>query len=156
LTLPALIAAMLEIAGSDCHRPCQARARVLAPVIMAEAGGLDPLLLAAISFKESSYRLDVVGRHGDLGPWQVRPLGMAAHLCRDLMATLVQPVSNLRCAIRILRYAAKRCGGGVEAMLSAYNGRRCGPSGYARRVLALMARHSITRCRLTRDEVNSR
>ena len=142
MTLPALIAMMVAIAGPAHPRVLarvEARARVLAPAILAEAGDLDPVLLAAIAFKESSYRLDVVGKRGEIGPAQILPDGMAKLLCVGMR--LRDTRENLRCAVAILRRAAQVCGSDPARYLGLYKGhRRCGPSGYAARVLALAAR----------------
>lgn len=133
MTLAALVAAMCLIA--DGYRPTCKRAAVLAPFILQERRDIDPLLLAAVAFRESSFDQRKIGRHGEVGAWQVKPDGWASTLCRaDDVSELRQ---NVRCAVRILLYGRRRCGGTAANWLGWYqNGNRCGPSGYAEKVMA--------------------
>lgn len=95
-------------------------------------------LLVAVAFAESAFDPSAVSLGGDEGLMQVNPRGMGSVLCRKLMPRIRNLENNIRCGARILAHARARCGGPPLRWLSAFNGRRCGPSVYSRRVLALL------------------
>lgn len=144
MTIPELVASMVLMAGPqhpNVQKYVEYRARVLAPVILAEHAEFDPIIIAAQAWKESSFRLNVEGSHGDVGPWQVRREGLARYLCRDLLPDLKDRTINLRCAVRLLRRAISACGPDPAHFLGKYNGKtECGPGKYSKRVLAIAAR----------------
>lgn len=124
-------------------RPDAAGVGRLAPVFEAEAQreGVDPRLVVAVAFRESSLRARAVGDAGELGIMQIKPGGQARWRCRGLRwRTRVR--DNIRCGVRILAFARRQCPGrGPRAWLRIYNGTRgCGPSRYARRVLRILKR----------------
>lgn len=88
-----------------------------------------PDLLAALAFKESSWRADVVGRRGEVGLVQIMPGPAMAGETRERAA---DPDRNLALGLAWLRRLAFSCRlagrGSDEAALSAYAGLRCGPS----------------------------
>lgn len=141
MTPAALAAAVLALLGPGGRNPVvRARAARVAPVVLAEAqrAHLPAALMMAMAFRESGFRQDVVSAGGDVGLFQVRPSGQARYRCRRL--DLHQLRGNARCAARILRWARELCGGGPERWLGVYAGvRRCGPSHYGRRVLAVLS-----------------
>jgi len=134
MTLTALVALMVELAGPDCRAPCQRRAAKLAPVLLAEAGEMSSLG-AGVSFHESSYRQHAVSHKGAIGVMGIHPgpTADAAVYCRDLDVTTM--LGNVRCGVRLLRRAMTKCGPDPAIFLSRYRGERCGKSDYARNVL---------------------
>lgn len=96
--------------------------------------------LASVTMKESSFRIDVVGKAGERSLMQIKPDGIATYLCPDLLDQLDRPRQNILCGIRILRDAERRCGPDPLDFLGRFNGtRECGPTAYARKVLAIEA-----------------
>jgi hypothetical protein len=138
MTPAALLAALLEIAAPVRARTI-ADAERLVPVLLEEAAAVsppfDPVLLAALAWNESGFRNDRHGARGEIGTMQILPRGMALHLCRGLVISRLR--DNVKCGARILARVRQICGGSPARWLSAYSGRRCGPSSYATRVLTL-------------------
>lgn len=145
--LAAAIEARMQLPGGGfvrhCRRApggCEARAQRLAALFTAagERHSVDPWLLAAMSVKESGLDSSARGAVGELGLMQLHPRspwGRRAHArCRseDCDAAVVDEAAGLLAA------AIARCGE-LGAALGAYNTGRCGPNGYARRVLAIRA-----------------
>lgn len=141
MTLKALTMALLEMTGAHQGSALYERVVEVAPIIMQEARDLvEPLVVGAIIARESMFNSSAVGSRGEIGLMQIKPDALAATVCRDLTLFLAEPWANIRCGVRILRRAARRCSGLIEHALSAYNGRSCGPSRYSRKVLALLPR----------------
>jgi hypothetical protein len=142
VTLSALVIALLELAGGPGRGAKLDDIQRLAPVLLREAGRasppIDPVLLGAIAWNESSFRHGVHGARGEIGTMQILPTGMAVLVCRGLVVSRLE--DNVRCAVRILDRLRKVCGGSPARWLSAYSGRRCGGSSYADRVLAIRRR----------------
>lgn len=144
----ALVVAILHMMGDRRAHVYRERAAAFAfhaeRAIAAERSDLPPELVAAVAGKESSWRWMrdgkvIEGTSGDSGYMQVVPRA-AAQVCPDLDVRR-RPVDNIRCGLRLLALARKRCGGEPANWLGAYNrGSGCGPSEYARKVLAIMAR----------------
>jgi soluble lytic murein transglycosylase len=121
-------AAELQAIQSLAQEHKSAAADDLAGVIHQEAtaAGVDPLMVAAIVAKESSFRTAVVSRAGAVGLMQLRPF-----VARDVAerielewsgtATLHQPESNLRLGIRYYSELVERFDGNVHLALVAYN-----------------------------------
>jgi len=92
----------------------------------ATAAGIDPLMVAAIVAKESSFRTTVVSRAGAVGLMQLRPF-----VARDIAEridlewsgtpTLREPKHNLRLGIRYYAELVERFEGDVHLALVAYN-----------------------------------
>ena len=130
------LALLLELA-SPATPVTRARAVALAPIIERAPADLRRLL-AAVAWKESNYNAAAVGKRGEVGAWQVAPTGWARTLCRDGFRT---PRANCRCAARILRYGARRCGS-VEGALRFYGSGNCaGGARYAARVMEVINVH---------------
>ncbi len=116
--------------------------------------GIDPLMVAAIVAKESSFRTKVVSHAGAVGLMQIRPF-----VARDVVErsgalewngveTLHDPEHNVRLGILYYQELVERFDGDEEAALAAYNRgptrvrreQRSGsyrPGSYPRRVLGL-------------------
>jgi hypothetical protein len=163
VTIPALIAAILLMMGGSHTPRCKhtRRAAFAAPLILdalaaypttldvgindgpvtyrdlGEEG--DALLVAAVMARESGFKRDVVGHHGEGGLMQIKPDGMALRFCRGL--DLHKPRDNVRCGVRLLHAAHDKCGGGPERWLRSYNSPwNCGASEYTAKVLATLRR----------------
>lgn len=101
-----------------------------------EAAGVDPLMVAAIVAKESSFRSGVVSRAGAVGLMQLRPF-----VARDIAertelewqgaTTLHHPENNLRLGIHYYSELVDRFDGDVHLALAAYNR---GPTRVSRQV----------------------
>jgi soluble lytic murein transglycosylase len=121
-------AAELRAIRSLAKEHSNAAARELAGVIYREAmaAGVDPLMVAAIVAKESSFRATVVSRSGAVGLMQLRPF-VAQEVAERIdlewsgTTTLRHPKSNLRLGIRYYSELVERFDGDVHLALVAYN-----------------------------------
>jgi hypothetical protein len=86
----------------------------------ASENDLDPYLLAAMSFRESSFRLGARGALGEIGLMQIH--GSALRKCRDLDMTLTS--GQAMCGARHLRAMADHCGD-ITSGLTAYASGSC-------------------------------
>jgi hypothetical protein len=124
MTATALVAAMLELAGPDCHATCKLRARALAPVILMahrqERATHDPIETARRAFAEGSFRAwPPTGDHGEVGAMHVLP-ATGDWLCKNL--DWRHHVSdNVRCGVRIMKWYDRRC----HNVQVAYTGATC-------------------------------
>lgn len=113
----------------------------VAPIIYEEATRYDikPETLAAVVAHESRFRKDARGGLGEIGLGQLKRGTLATagyeHLSDEELA---RPRLNLRLAARHLAHAKKLCGGKPVRWLSRYNGRKCGPSSYSRKVVKII------------------
>jgi len=120
------------------------KARTLAPIVVAESArfDLDPEIVVAVLFRESSIRFHRIGAANEIGLGQLKrgkggPLtGFQRLPDRALMA----PRLNIRLTAQYLARARDKCGGGPRRWLSWYNGRGCGASRYSRAVLRGLSR----------------
>lgn len=138
MTAAALVAAMLQLPG--CASPGLRRnAERLAPLILAEAGDLDPVLAARVACHESNYRFQRTGALGEVSPWQLKLDATADpfRFCADVLPRIRarSPRAATRCAMRLLRRARDVCGGEPADWLGRYHGAACGPSAYGTAVL---------------------
>jgi hypothetical protein len=100
--------------------------RQYAAAIQAAAAkaGVDPKLLAALTWSESGFRADAVSGAGAIGLTQLMP-GTAAGMGVDP----TDPVQNLEGGAKYLAVQLKRFGGRVDLALAAYN---AGPTAVSR------------------------
>jgi hypothetical protein len=147
-----LITAILRMMGfGPLHtRTCEHTKRAqqvafeIPRAIRAERSHQRATLLAAVAGAESSWRWtrrgDVIrGKDGEVGWYQIHPEGRGETACQDL--DIGRPEGNTRCAVRLLDIARRECGPEPVDFLGRYNGiRACGPSEYARQVLAIEAK----------------
>ncbi len=134
------------------------RINALADAIFQEsaAAGVDPLMVAAIVAKESSFRSGVVSRTGAVGLMQLRPF-----VARDIaertelewqgVTTLHHPEKNLRLGIQYYSELVDRFDGDVHLALAAYNR---GPTRVSRQVrsgVAITSRYADRILHLYRD-----
>ena len=97
---------------------------------------IDPFLVVAIIFKESSFRAKVKGKKGEVGLMQIMPRGTLTRSITKESMTDVR--ANIRVGVGHLHYWQERCGvDKMDVWLSAYNAGRCKRTKYARRVRRL-------------------
>jgi len=144
MTLQALALALIEMTGAPRGTVTFKRIIEHAPVVLAEAtrAMVNPIIVGAIIVKESMFDPDAIGAKGEVGLMQVKPDATALMVCQDLLDVLAEPWANIRCGIRILKSFQRRCQGLVEHGLSAYSGRKCGPSRYASEIIAMCEPHA--------------
>ena len=138
--IAAVTAAVLSLVPHWKSETKQERAKEYATIIVEESQAvqppLDPFLVTAIIFKESSFRAKVKGKKGEVGLMQVMPHGA---LTRAITTEDMSGVrSNIRVGIGHLHYWQTRCGiDNVDRWVSAYNLGRCKRTDYAKRIRRL-------------------
>ena len=134
----AVTAAILSLVPHWTSDKSKERAENYAAVIVEESEAvqpkMDPFLVVAIAFKESSFRAQVKGKRGEIGLMQILPRGA---LTRTISKEprLMDVRSNIRVGIGHLNYWKKKCGEeNTDVWISAYNAGRCTKTDYAKRV----------------------
>lgn len=105
----------------------------------AEAHGIDPAIIFAMAFRESSYRADAIGDGGAaLGLLQVWPRWHSDRMDKLGCTDLLDPFQNVTVAVDYLAEQINRYNGDVAKALTAYNsGHYKGTiTTYAKKVLA--------------------
>ncbi len=116
------------------------KAKKYATIIVEESQAarpqVDPFLVAAIAFKESSFRAKVEGKRGEVGLMQIMPRSeLTRSITRLKKKDLVAARANIRVGIGHLNYWRSRCGEDrQDVWLSAYNSGECKRSDYAKRI----------------------
>lgn len=88
----------------------------------AEAHGIDPAIIFAMAFYESTYRPDAIGGGGSsLGLLQVQPRWHGARMERLGCTDLLDPCQNVTVAVDYLAEQIDRYGGDLAKGLTAYN-----------------------------------
>lgn len=132
MTAALVVAVVLELQAPRPPRPLRA-----AIARAATAHQVDRRLLAALVDHESSFRPDARSARGEVGLGQLLRGTLATRGYDSLTDDqLAEPGLNLWLAARHLARVRRRCGGSPERWVSAYSGRRCGPSGYSRAIVA--------------------
>lgn len=90
---------------------------------------IDPLLLLAVAYRESSLHPDVArcrrtGARGELGLMQVMPSGYALTFAPD-GCDQCDPVCSIHTGARFLASLREHCGGSTWRWVAAYGHRRC-------------------------------
>ena len=138
--IAAVTAAVLSLVPHWKSEEDQAKAKKYAAIIVEESQAvqppIDPFLVAAIIFKESSFRANVKGKKGEVGLMQVMPRGALTRAITSERMTDVR--SNIRVGIGHLHYWQERCGiDDMDLWISAYNLGRCKRTKYAKRIKRL-------------------
>jgi soluble lytic murein transglycosylase-like protein len=142
--VPAVTSAILSLMPLWTSDAEQARAAAYAAIVVEEAQAvqpeIDPFLVVAIIYRESSFRPAVAGKRGEVGLMQIFPRGA-------LMRTINKGVTkedlgdartNVRVGVSHLKFWQNKCGADDPAVwLSAYNSGRCKRNGYGSRVMHL-------------------
>lgn len=88
----------------------------------AEAHGIDPAIIFAMAFEESTYRTDAVGDGGDsYGLLQVQPYWHYDRMIRLGCTDLLDPFQNVTVAVDYLAEKLNVHGGDMAKALTAYN-----------------------------------
>ena len=106
----------------------------------AEAHGIDPAIVFAMAYRESTYNTGCIGDSGaSLGLLQVQPRWHGERMKRLGCTDLLDPFQNVTVAVDYLHELLGAYGGSIEAALVGYNqGYYSGTvTGYARAVLAI-------------------
>ncbi len=138
--IAAVTAAILALLPQWKSEKQHLRAEQYATIIVEESQAvqppLDPFLIVAIIFKESSFRPKVKGQRGEVGLMQLMPRGA---LTRAITKGRVVDVrANIRVGIGHLHYWQEKCGiENRDVWLSAYNAGKCKRTKYAKRIKRL-------------------
>ncbi|MDD5305952.1 MAG: transglycosylase SLT domain-containing protein [Deltaproteobacteria bacterium] len=138
----AVAASILSLLPHWKSEQARERAHEYASIIVEESAigetrdpEIDPFLVVAIIFRESSFRAEVKGKHGEVGLMQVMPLGTLTRTITKDSSTDVR--ANIRAGIGHLRYWQAECGSDMLTWVSAYNAGKCIKTGYGRRIISL-------------------
>jgi len=138
--IAAVAAAILSLVPQWRSDESRERADGYAKVIVEECGAvqppIDPFLVTAIIFRESSFRAKVKGTRGEVGLMQIMPRGtLTRSITRE---DLTDVRANIRVGIGHLQYWQEECGtDDMEVWLSAYNAGKCKRTGYGKRIKRL-------------------
>jgi soluble lytic murein transglycosylase-like protein len=118
----------------------QQRAEDYAQIIVEESQAVqpevDPFLVVAIIFRESSFRAKIKGKRGEVGLMQIMPRGTLTRTITKQNLTDVR--ANVRVGIGHLHYWQEECGSDDMVLwVSAYNAGKCKKTYYGRGVRKL-------------------
>ena len=142
--VPAVTSAILSVMPLWTSDAEQSRAASYAAIIVEEAQAvqpeIDPFLVVAIVYRESSFRPSASGKRGEVGLMQIFPYGA-------LMRTINKGVTkddlgdartNVRVGVSHLLFWQNECGpDDMSVWLSAYNSGKCKRNAYGSRVMRL-------------------
>ena len=118
VSITAAILSLLQLWKSEVK---QSRAQEYAKIIVEESQAMqppiDPYLVVAIIFKESSFRPKVEGKRGEVGLMQIMPQNLEAFRVHDPF----DPWQNIMGGARYLKALILRFNGQVPLALAAYN-----------------------------------
>lgn len=118
-------------------------ARVITEETQAVQPEVDPFVVVAVIFRESSFRPKVKGKCGEVGLMQIMPKGAITRLIDPSITSedLTGVRANIRMGVGHINYWRETCGEeDMGLWLSAYNSGRCRHTAYGRRVLRLYCR----------------
>ena len=138
--IAAVTAAVLSLVPHWKSEKAMIRAEEYSTIIVEETQAvqppIDPFLVVAIIFKESSFRAKVKGKKGEVGLMQIMPRGTLTRSITKERMTDVR--ANIRVGVGHLHYWQERCGSDdMDLWLSAYNAGKCKRTKYAKRVRRL-------------------
>jgi soluble lytic murein transglycosylase-like protein len=146
--IAAVTAAILSLVPHWTSEKSKERAKTYAGIIVEECQAvrprIDPFLIVAIAFKESSFRAKIKGKRGEVGLMQILPKSALTRSITNGQTKrkkLLEVRSNIRVGIGHLHYWQQKCG--VEKMdvwISAYNSGKCRRSKYAKRIRRVYCR----------------
>ena len=91
-------------------------------IAQAEAHGIDPAIIFAIAYRESSYNAAAIGDNGNaIGLLQIWPYWHSGRMERLGCTDLLDPFQNVTVGIDFLAEQIDRYDGDVEKALTAYN-----------------------------------
>jgi hypothetical protein len=112
----------------------------------ARLNGIDYELARAIIYTESSFRVNALGRHGEIGLMQVKPSTARGMGYRGTKNQLYIPETNIKYGMRYLKRAQDRSDGTTCGMILKYNAGL-----YAKRMNPISARYCQKVKRLMRQ-----
>ena len=131
-------AAVLNVVRQHRRRASEAWCKTLADAVYEEAvaAAVDPLLVASIVARESSFKSRIVSRKGAVGlmqlrPWVARDVAARSELEWNGLETLHSPELNVRLGITYFKELMQRFDGDERMALTAYN---YGPTRVSRQV----------------------
>ena len=131
---------ILDVVREHRRRTSDAWRQRLADAVYEESvhAGIDPLLVASIVARESSFRSRIVSRAGAVGlmqlrPWVAREIARRTDLEWTGLETLHDPSLNVRLGVQYYKELLGRFEGDAHKALTAYN---YGPSRVSRQVRA--------------------
>ena len=136
----AVTAAILSLVPHWTSDAAKERAHNYAQIIVEESEAvqpkIDPFLVTAVAFNESSFRAKVHGKKGEVGLMQILPKGaLTRTITKTTKKQLLDVRSNVRVGVGHLSYWMKRCGpDNMDKWLSAYNAGRCKKTKYANKI----------------------
>ena len=87
----------------------------------AEAHGIDPAIVFAMAYKESTYRPHIVNKYGCYGLLQIKKSCHKGRMKRLGVTDLLDPYQNVTVAVDYLAEQIDRYGGNIAKGLTAYN-----------------------------------
>ena len=87
----------------------------------AEAHGIDPAIVFAMAYKESTYRPHIVNKYGCYGLLQIKKSCHKGRMKRLGVTDLLDPYQNVIVAVDYLAEQVDRYGGNMAKGLTAYN-----------------------------------
>jgi len=136
-TVAAAILSLLPLWKTDESRlQAEEYARIITEESQAIQPEVDPFLVVAIIFRESSFRPKVKGKRGEVGLMQILPRGtLTRSITKD---DLTNVRANIRVGVGHLQYWRETCGDDdLDLWLSAYNAGKCKRTGYGKRIRRL-------------------
>jgi len=129
------------------YTPSQAAAWAGVLYAAGQETGIDPLLLTALAFRESSLRQDVVGSRGEIGALQLHGVSLR-HLPRGCDPRELS--CNVRGGAAFLQWVRATCGGPWDVWVGAYGLSRCPADGEAASL------PSVRRARVLYEQIGGR
>lgn len=147
MTKELIVVALVALGHPNATPADHVRAALLATVIAEEGArnDIDPLLVAALIYKESSFNPKAIGKKGERGLMQLLPRGSAlADYPHLAPSALESPRINVALGVRHMARVRDICGasaGSPLLWLSVYNGsQKCRATRYSRAVVAAAAK----------------
>ena len=132
----AILSLMPQWKSDAAHQRAEKYATIIVEETQAVQPAIDPFLVVAIIFKESSFRAKVKGQRGEVGLMQIMPRGALTRTITKESLTDVR--ANVRVGVGHLHYWQETCGeDDMLLWLSAYNKGKCQRTGYGKRIRRL-------------------
>ena len=130
MTASELFAVMMIFSGGK-H---EGRANDLAHYLLDAAyeSDVSPVELAAIAWKESSYRVHAVGKAGELGALQVAPSSLKTWCEGRRVGHVPTKIGHVRCGAYLFALARAKCP--THPFTAYHTPSHCGPSQYETRI----------------------
>jgi len=136
--IKAVAMAILSLLPTWRNDDGRARAQEYAKVIVEESLAvqpeMDPYLVVAVIFKESSFRRKVMGQKGEYGLMQILPGTFTKGMNKKELLNLR---TNVRMGVGQLHHWRMTCDGEQDVWVSAFNSGQCGKTSYARKVRSI-------------------